>query len=844
MPPAIRLPAVPRLLRRSPVDLAIMLVLALMLGTVWTVSVRMEAQIERKGIDTALAETRNLATLLSLNWSVLLQRVDVLHRFARLVTRAHLNSDHSEAELLGELRSSVDLAGSSILQVSSLDPAGDVIWSTLPMPPGRVNLAQREHYLAIARDGRDGIVGRTVRDAVTGRWSIQFAEAVRDPDRTLRGITVVSVDAMSVEALARELSMADRGIISVVRGDGVLLARSPSRGLGEVIPSTITLWRTAWQSSAAEGLVPGSDGTPRFYAARRVVGSDLVVVIGLDAARQMASVYAATAQLRRTASVLGFALTGLALAISIGIRRQRSLTKERQRSHDLAQREALLRHIAAQATDIISLQDSSLCNIFVSPAIRTVLGIEPQHLVGCRFGSPAVTSDAPLVEAALDRLVRTGVPQRFTYQARHTDGDLHWVETEMVAVPGTGDVTGCRYLSISRDITGRKKAEEALRETKEQVERLLNMGPGTLYRLAIGPRGERRFSVPSTGLLEKMGYTAKDMVGCFFMLRAHPADVPVFLDAGKRCLSTGHAVCEYRFPSAANEVRWLRDEMRLAGHEGKWTILVGYLTDVTAEREAAKRLRQAECLATLGEVATGIAHEVNQPLAAIAMAAENGGRALTRDPPDVRIAATKFVRIRDQVSRLGAVIDHIRLFAREQPEQAVAFTLDEVVRNTLLLVQSRLQPMGITVIVALAPGLPQPRGMPILLEQALMNLIGNACDAYADAAQRDGGVAEPCIRISARRDGGAVLLSVADHAGGIPPDLIDRVFDPFFTTKPVGKGTGLGLSISLATITKMGGQLSVRNEAGGAVFEIRLPLAAGTDAAVSGPLTQATMSAS
>ncbi len=155
----MRLPAALRPLRRLPTDLAIMLVLALMPGVVWAVSQQMAARVERQAIDAATAESRNLDQLLSLHWS------DLLHRFARLVTRAHLGGDHSKAELLDELRSSVDLAGSSILQVSALDPAGEVIWSTLPVPPVPVNLAQREHYLAAARDGRDRIAGRPVRGA-------------------------------------------------------------------------------------------------------------------------------------------------------------------------------------------------------------------------------------------------------------------------------------------------------------------------------------------------------------------------------------------------------------------------------------------------------------------------------------------------------------------------------------------------------------------------------------------------------------------------------------------------------------------------------------------------------
>ncbi len=944
--------------RWLPDDLKIGLVLALLLGAIWTAALLMAARIERHGMEYAFAEARSMAQLLKLHGTELVLRVETLHRLGRLVTLAHLAGAPGDPASLAELRKSVELAGSNVLQVSGLDAAGDVIWSTLPMPPGRVNLAQREHYQAIARDGLDHIVGRPVRGAVSGRWTIQFAEALRDSDRRLLGITVVSVDAGLAEALARELNMADRGVISLDRNDGVLLARSIGAHIGEVVPKEGSVWWPAWQAGGAEALEPGPrDGVPRFYAARRIPGSDLVIVVGLDAAVQMAPVHASSAVVLRGAAALGFTLTLLAAALSWGLRRQRGLSRERLRVHDLAEREALLRHIAENATDIISLQDAEQRNLYVSPALRSVLGIDPRPLIGRRFGAPADPSEAPAVAAALDRLDRTGGATRFAFRARHADGSFRWLETEMVAIPDIGDETGCRYISISRDITSRKQAEAALRQTQQQLENLYRLGPGTLYQVSIGPDGERRLRIPFAGPLEKMGYAAEDLNSDFFLRRVHPLDLTRTLEAKQRCLKTGEALVEYRFPNAAGEIRWIRDEMRVAGQDGDCTIVIGYLTDVTAEhaaredlasllqlgpgmlyriaigpngercptvpasnfitklgytveqvcvpgfvmgrihpldapllaeaigqcartgqavveyrfptaagemrwlrddlllagqeggwvdivtyvtditaeRETKIRAQQNERLATLGELATGIAHELNQPLAAIGMAAENGSRALARDPPNIDTAAAKFVRISEQTRRLGKVINHIRMFGRKETAQPVAFPVDEVVRNALLLVNARLQSAATTVTVDLPPDLPQPFGTPILLEQVVINLIVNACDAYAESGPGDSAAAKRRIRIVGSREGDTVLLSVADHAGGIPPDVIARVFDPFFTTKPAGQGTGLGLSISLATITGMGGQLSVRNDAGGAVFEIRLPVAAGASAPAPAP---------
>ena len=111
-------------------------------------------------------------------------------------------------------------------------------------------------------------------------------------------------------------------------------------------------------------------------------------------------------------------------------------------------------------------------------------------------------------------------------------------------VDGSDDRLACRYISISRDITGRKLAEEKLRLVQEELEALVRLGPGTLYRLAIGRNGERRLSIPSTGIFQQMGYTAHETAGSCFMLHVHPPDLPALFDATERCMKAGQAISE------------------------------------------------------------------------------------------------------------------------------------------------------------------------------------------------------------------------------------------------------------------------------------------------------------
>ena len=223
----------------------------------------------------------------------------------------------------------------------------------------------------------------------------------------------------------------------------------------------------------------------------------------------------------------------------------------------------------------------------------------------------------------------------------------------------------------------------------------------------------------------------------------------------------------------------------------------------------------------LGEVATGITHEMNQPLAGLAMAAENGARALAQDPPQIGRALVKFARIETQARRLSGVIDRIRIFGRADEGSGGPWDIREPVNAAVALIQPRLEANGIELELDLPPGPIRPQIIGTSLEKVLVQILINACDAYRDRPDQT----KRLIRIRARNERDNVILSVADIAGGVSESLLSRIFDPFFTTKEVGQGTGLGLSVSLAMITEAGGNISARNEDGGTCFEITLPAA-------------------
>ena len=178
-------------------------------------------------------------------------------------------------------------------------------------------------------------------------------------------------------------------------------------------------------------------------------------------------------------------------------------------------------------------------------------------------------------------------------------------------------------------------------------------------------------------------------------------------------------------------------------------------------------------------------------------------------------------RIREQVERAAALVNHMRVFGRKPDNLPAPVLVPAVIDGALSVLATRLNEASIAVTVAIDRDLPPVIGHLVLLEQVLVNLLANAADAI-EARQPPLPADRRTIEVRAGFASGMVDINVADHGGGIDPDILARLFEPFFTTKAVGRGTGLGLSICYGIVSDMGGVISARNEGDGSVFQVRL----------------------
>jgi len=269
------------------------------------------------------------------------------------------------------------------------------------------------------------------------------------------------------------------------------------------------------------------------------------------------------------------------------------------------------------------------------------------------------------------------------------------------------------------------------------------------------------------------------------------------------------------------------DKLRLEASRKATIHIMGDLWETTIEmqrreqelREKQEQLVQARKLATLGELTTGVAHELNNPLNNTALFLGNAIDHIELGATDNGRVVHDLRRAMQQVCKATEIISHLRTFGRAAPVSRQPILLRRVIEQALSLLQEQLRLREVEVTVDLGPEEPVVLGNPIQLEQVFINLLTNARDAVADAPRK-------AIRISGAVGAGAVEVAVADTGHGIPLELEPRVFDPFFTTKEVGKGMGLGLSITYGIIKEHGGTISVGSPPGeGAAFRIQLPLA-------------------
>ena len=245
--------------------------------------------------------------------------------------------------------------------------------------------------------------------------------------------------------------------------------------------------------------------------------------------------------------------------------------------------------------------------------------------------------------------------------------------------------------------------------------------------------------------------------------------------------------------------------------------MVGSLKDVSALKAAQVQLVQASKMASLGEMAAGIAHEINNPLLVILGKADQMRTRLAKIPADLPSLCSDLDKIETTVDRISKIVRGLRLFSRSSEKDPMRISsLSDIVSDTMELCRERFKFHEIDLKLSVGSDF-RLQCRPAQISQVLMNLLSNSLDAVDMHNQK-------WIELRAEQArANQIRISITDSGGGIPPEVAGRMMEPFFTTKEIGRGTGLGLSISRGIIEEHSGQLFYDNTCAHTRFVIELP---------------------
>ncbi len=519
-------------------------------------------------------------------------------------------------------------------------------------------------------------------------------------------------------------------------------------------------------------------------------------------------------------------LREVALAVSFAIDHLEKTEQHHQAQRALQESESKYRSLFEHAPDALFLTHRGVW-IDCNPAAEDLFGCPRDQLIGrgpADF-SPPQQPDGTDSSAKISELVaraEAGVVQAFEWAWQRPDGSAFDAEVMRSVYRAGRDLIST---TMVRDITERKEAEEALRNSEEKLRAFFDSAViGTLSwdnegRLLKANPELLRIVALTSGQFESRELKLKDLTPPEF----HAIDEDRHEEARRRGACTPYEKQLFR-PDGSRV--WVLVGYVLVGRNRETAL--GFILDLTERKQLQAQLLRTQRLESLGTLAGGVAHDLNNILAPILMAAEVLSLNRSR-PSDEKMLAT----IKDSAQRGAAVVKQLLTFARGADGKKVTLQVGTFASEMVRIARETF-PKSIVIKSSTAEGLWPIQADPTHLHQVLLNLFVNARDAMPEGGVLSLNVqnmrfseADPAVPHNAKA-GPYLLLEVSDSGTGIPPEIIDRIWDPFFTTKEVGHGTGLGLSTIMGIVKAHDGFVSVSSEPGiGATFKVFLPASPG-----------------
>ncbi len=409
--------------------------------------------------------------------------------------------------------------------------------------------------------------------------------------------------------------------------------------------------------------------------------------------------------------------------------------------------------------------------------------------------------------------LRQGTRKKVDFQATHRRKSKTSYPVEVHLQYSSQEGMGF-FVAIILDLTERVRTQHQLEETQRTLSTLLTNLPGMVYRCRNDEDWTMEFISP--GCHGLTGYSPEAFLGANPLSYGRDILAPedysrIYQEVQDALTGKRPFQLSYRIRTADGTIKWVWEQgCGIYSERGTVLAMEGYIVDITQERLLQDQLRKTERLAELGTLASGMAHEIGTPMNVILGRAE----LLMRKAKDEH-TRTGLATIVTQVERITKIMNQLLSFARRRPSERRPVDLRTVVTDVLDVLQEKLRKHRIQVQRMEAPSLPRACADPDQMNQVLLNLVLNACQAMPE-----GGT----LTLELRPVGTMVEMRVEDTGCGISEEDAGKVFDPFFTTKPVGEGTGLGLTVVHGIIQEHEGTIRISSVPGkGATLVVTLP---------------------
>lgn len=487
----------------------------------------------------------------------------------------------------------------------------------------------------------------------------------------------------------------------------------------------------------------------------------------------------------------------------------------RQRQHEMDDNLSMYQSLFEGVPCLITVQDRDLRLIKYNNLFGDHFGAKPvEHCYKIYKGRDTKCLNCPVEKTFLDGKSHTTEERGF-----YKDGSpAHWIVRTAPVRNSRGEITAVMEMCL--DITDRKKLEEKLKKSERTYATIFDNIPVAVFEIDAETLEVRNCNRKMSQLY---GYCKGEVIGkSFTNLFAHSCKNlhPEEFRIQKRVPQATHIDKEDKEFFVSIDI----SRTLLNGDD----IMLVVVTDVTDRIRAEQQVIQSSKMATLGEMAAGVAHELNQPLAVLKMVANFFVRKSRRgelpEPEDLQRMTEKIV---GNVDRATKIIEHMREFGRKPNLQSTEVLVNDVLHRACDFFSEQLKIRDIVLKWELDADQPPVLADPNRLEQVFINLLVNARDAIEDKCTgMECAPRNRIIRLRTRSNARHVVAEVIDTGPGIPKEVLGRIFEPFFSTKEVGRGTGLGLSICYDIVTDYEGTIHAFSKPGhGARFVVTLPIA-------------------